>query len=50
MFFFFNNRENRETEPKLELDGQLLNYKYNTMFWGVFIYLLSWTGGDILKM
>ena len=33
----FNNGENPKSLPQIELDGQLLNYKQNTMFLGVYI-------------
>ena len=39
----FNNRENPKSLPQTELDGQLLNYKQNTKFWGVYITTkLNW--------
>ena len=30
----FNNGENSKSLPQIELDGQLLNYKQNTKFFG----------------
>ena len=33
----FNNGENPKGLPQIELDGQLLNYKQNKKFWGVYI-------------
>ena len=33
----FNNGENPKSLPQIELDGQLLNYKQNTKFLGVYI-------------
>ena len=33
----FNNGENQKSLPQIELDGQLLNYKQNTKFLGVYI-------------
>ena len=30
----FNNGENPNSLPQLELDGNILNYKQNTRFWG----------------
>ena len=33
----FNNGENPKSLPQIELDGQLLNYKQNTEFLGVYI-------------
>ena len=39
----FNNGENPKSLPKIELDGQLLNYKQNTKFLGVYITTkLNW--------
>ena len=32
----FNNGENPKSLPQTELDGQLLNYKQNTKFLGVY--------------
>ena len=34
----FNNVENPKSLPQTELDGQLLNYKQNTKFVGVYDY------------
>ena len=43
MFNAFNNRENPKSLPQIELDGQLLNYKQNTKFLGVYITTkLNW--------
>ena len=39
----FNNGENPKSLPQIELDGQLLNYKQNTKFLGVYITTkLNW--------
>ena len=39
----FNNGENPKSLPQTELDGQLLNYKQNTKFLGVYITTkLNW--------
>ena len=39
----FNNVENPKSLPQIELDGQLLNYKQNTKFSGVYITTkLNW--------
>ena len=39
----FNNGENPKSLPQIELDGQLLNYKQNTKFFGVYITTkLNW--------
>ena len=39
----FNNGENPKSLPQIELDGQLLNYKQNTEFLGVYITTkLNW--------
>ena len=39
----FNNGENPKILPQIELDGQLLNYKKNTKFLGVYITTkLNW--------
>ena len=39
----FNNGENLKSLPQIELDGQLLNYKQNTKFLGVYITTkLNW--------
>ena len=39
----FNNRENAKSLPQIKLEGQLLNYKQNTMFLGVYITTkLNW--------
>ena len=39
----FNNGENPKGLPQIELDGQLLNYKQNTKFLGVYITTkLNW--------
>ena len=39
----YNNGENPKSLPQLELDGQILNYKPNTKFLGVFITTkLNW--------
>ena len=39
----FNNGENWKSLPEIELDGQLLNYKQNTMFLCVYITTkLNW--------
>ena len=32
----FNNGEHPKSLPQLELDGQILNYKQNTKFLGVY--------------
>ena len=40
----FNNGENPKSVPQIELDGQLLNYKQNTKFFGC-VYIttkLNW--------
>ena len=43
MFNAFNNGENPKSLPEIELDGQLLNYKQNTKFLGVYITTkLNW--------
>ena len=43
MFNAFNNGENPKCLPEIELDGQLLNYKQNTKFLGVYITTkLNW--------
>ena len=34
----FNNGENPKSLPQIELDGQLLNYKQNTVFGCVYNY------------
>ena len=39
----FNNGENPKSLPQIELDGQLLNYKHNTKFLGVYLTTkLNW--------
>ena len=39
----FNNGENPKSLPQTELDGQLLNYKQNTTFLGVYLTAkLNW--------
>jgi len=39
----FNNGENPKSLPQMKLDGQLLNYKQNTKFWGVYLTTkLNW--------
>ena len=39
----FNNGENPKSLPQIELDGQLLNYKQNTKFWGAILTAkLNW--------
>ena len=39
----FNNGENPKSLPQIELDGQLLKYKQNTTFLGVYITTkLNW--------
>ena len=39
----FNNGENPKNVPQLEQNGQLLNYKQNTTFWGVYLTTkLNW--------
>ena len=39
----FNNGENPKSLPQMKLDGQLLNYKQNTKFSGVYITTkLNW--------
>ena len=39
----FNTGENPKSLPQIELDCQLLNYKQNTKFWGVYLTTkLNW--------
>ena len=39
----FNNGENPKSLPQIELDGQLLNYKQNIKFLGVYLTTkLNW--------
>ena len=43
MLLFFNNGENPKCLPQKELDAQLLNYKQNIKFLGVYIITkLNW--------
>ena len=37
MFNAFNTGENPKSLPQLELDGNIVNYKQNTKFLGVYI-------------
>ena len=37
LMMLFDNGENPKSLPQIELDGQLLNYKQNTKFLGVYI-------------
>ena len=43
LMMLFDNGENPKSLPQIELDGQLLNYKQNTKFLGVYITTeLNW--------